>query len=61
MWREIIVVCSQINTEHIKTLWAKHRTAECETAGTYSDHWVLEGQGINKLKCEMRIRQHKGD
>ena len=29
LYREIIAVCSQINTKHINALWAERRIVEC--------------------------------
>jgi len=29
LYREIIAVCSQINTKHKNILWAERRIAEC--------------------------------
>ena len=29
MYKEIIAVCSEINTKHINTVWAERRIAEC--------------------------------
>ena len=29
LYREIIVVCSQIHVKHINALWAEHRISEC--------------------------------
>jgi hypothetical protein len=43
LYREMIVVCSQIHAKHINTLC--EQTAEfphVEHGGTYSDHWTLE-------------------
>ena len=42
--REIIAVCSQINTKHINTLCGQNVEFLNVTAGgTYSDHGTLEG------------------
>jgi len=42
--REIIVVCSQINTKHINTLCGQNvEFVNVKPGGTYSIHWALEG------------------
>jgi hypothetical protein len=44
LYREIIVVCSQIPTKHINTLGGQN--AECvnvKSGGTYGNHWALNG------------------
>jgi hypothetical protein len=52
LYREIIVVCSQIHTKHINTLcgqnveWFNVKLAVhivTTTGGTCSDQWALEG------------------
>ena len=44
LYREIIAVCSEINTKHINTLCGQNAEFMNVTAGgTYSDHWTLEG------------------
>jgi len=41
LYREIIVVCSQIHTKHINTLCGQNvEFQNFEPGGTYSDHWV---------------------
>jgi hypothetical protein len=40
--REIIAVCSQIQTKHLNTLYGQNIEFLNVTAGgTYSDHWAL--------------------
>jgi len=42
LYREIIAVCSQIHTKHIKyTLWAERNTDEVKPGGTYSDNCAV--------------------
>ena len=44
LYREIIAVCSEIHTKHIRTLCGKNvELLNVEAGGTYSDHWALEG------------------
>ena len=44
LYREIFAIFSQIHTKHINTaVWAERGIAECQTGGTYSDHWALRG------------------
>ena len=45
MYREIIVVCSQIHTKHISTLCGQNvEFLNVQPGGKYSDHWGLYGQ-----------------
>jgi len=42
--REIISVCSEIHTKHIKTLCGqKVELQNIKPGGTYNDHWALKG------------------
>jgi len=44
LYREIIAVCSQIHTKHIKSLCGQNvEFLNVKTGGKYSDHWGLEG------------------
>jgi hypothetical protein len=44
LYREIIAVCSQINTKHINTLCRQSTEfVNVIAGGTYSDHWALGG------------------
>ena len=38
-----VAVCSQINTKHIKTVWAERTVVECETGDASSNQWALKG------------------
>ena len=43
LYREIIAVCSEIHTKHIKTLCGQNvELVNVTVVGTYSDHWALE-------------------
>jgi len=44
LYREIIVVCSQIHTKHINILWGPNvGLVNFIPGGTYSNHWGLKG------------------
>jgi len=43
LYRETIVVCSQIHTKHISTPCGQNvELLSVKSGGTYSDHWVLK-------------------
>jgi len=44
LYREIIAVCSQIQTKHINTVCRQNvEFVNVKAGGTYSDHRALEG------------------
>jgi len=44
LYREIIAVCSQIDTKHVNTLCEQNvEFVNVKPGGTYSDHWALKG------------------
>jgi len=44
LYREIIVVCSDINTKHTNTLCEQNvELLNIISGGTYSDHWAVKG------------------
>jgi len=44
LYREIIAVCSQIDTKHINTLCGQNvEFFNVKPGGTYSDQWALKG------------------
>jgi len=44
LYREIIAVCSQIQTKHTITLCGQNvEWLSVNPSGTYGDHWALEG------------------
>ena len=44
MYREIIAVCSQINTKHTNTLCGQNvELLNVKSDGTYSNHWAVKG------------------
>jgi hypothetical protein len=44
LYREIVVVCSQIHTKHINALGGQNvEFVNVKTGGAYSDHWALKG------------------
>jgi hypothetical protein len=43
LYREIIAVCSQIQTKHINTLCGRNvEFVNVKPGGTYSNHWALK-------------------
>jgi len=43
LYREIIAVCSEINTKHINTVCRQNVGLQnVKPGGKYSDHWALE-------------------
>jgi hypothetical protein len=47
LYREIIAVCSDINTEHINTVCGQNvEFVNVTPGGTYSDHW-----GLRRVNC----------
>jgi len=44
LYREIIAVCSEIHTKHINTVCGQKEFVNVKPAGTYSDHWALDGE-----------------
>jgi len=44
LYREIMAVCSEINTKHINTLCGQNvELLNVKPGGTYSYHWDLKG------------------
>jgi len=44
LFREIIVVCSEIHKKHINILYGqKVELLNVKPGGTYSNHWALKG------------------
>jgi len=44
LYREIMVVCSEIHTKHINTVCRQNvELLNVKPGGTYSDHWAVEG------------------
>jgi len=51
LYREIIVVCSQIHTKHINTLCEQNvGFFDVEPGGTYSDH-----RAVNDRECRLTL------
>jgi hypothetical protein len=50
LYREIIVVYSEIHTEHINTLCEQDvEFCNVKPAGTQSDHWALKAANVFQL------------
>jgi hypothetical protein len=44
LYSEIIAVCSEIHTKHINKLCGQNvESVNVKHAGTYSNHWAVEG------------------
>jgi len=44
LYREIIAVCSEVQTKHTNTLCGQNvELLNFKTGGTYSDHWAVKG------------------
>jgi hypothetical protein len=51
LYREIIVVCSEIHTKHINTLCGQNvEFVNVKPGGTYSNHWAFKGLIMQDVK-----------
>jgi hypothetical protein len=58
LYREIIVVCSEIHTKHINTLCGQNvEFVNVKPGGTYSNHWALNGLGLLWTDPHPRVSQ----
>jgi hypothetical protein len=49
LYREIIVVCSQIHTKHINTMCGQNvEFVDVKPGGIFSDHWAVKEPLLNK-------------
>ena len=58
-WREIIAVCSQIQTKHINTVCGQNgEFVNVEPSDIYSDHWAAKCVKIlnNIIKPELYLK-----
>jgi hypothetical protein len=56
LYREIIVVCSEIHTKHINTLCGQNgELLNVKHSGTESNHWALEGSELMISKCTAKL------
>jgi hypothetical protein len=52
LYREIIAVCSQIQTKHINTLCGQNvERVNVKPGGAYSNHWPVKGLRISQKLC----------
>jgi len=60
LYRAIIAVCSQIDTEHINTLCGQDvEWLNVKPCGTYSDKWALEENSISSYIIMYPLRRIK--
>jgi hypothetical protein len=51
LYREIIVVCSQIHAKYINTLCGQNvELLDVKPGGTYSDHWALSQNKLSRYR-----------
>jgi hypothetical protein len=57
-YRQIIAVCSEINTKHIPTLCGQNiEFVNLKRSGTYSNHWALKVQFVPRSKHNPSVIQ----